>query len=76
MRTFRYECKYILYFQTMYVYCVYPVMLNSSKQLSTYVTRAETSIVPIVFDDVLYDVRAYIIIVSYMNQIPERGYRV
>jgi hypothetical protein len=76
MRTFRYECKYILYFQTMYVYCVYPVMLNSSKQLSTYVTRAETSIVPIVIDDVLYDVRAYIIIVSYMYQIPEKGYRV
>ena len=59
----------------MYVYCVYPVMLNSSKQLSTYVTRAETSIVPIVFDDVLYEVRAYIIIVSYMNQITEKGYR-
>jgi hypothetical protein len=76
MRTFRYECKYILYFQTMYVYCVYPVMLNSSKQLSTYVTRAVTRIVPIVFDDVLYEVRAYIIIVSYMNQIPVKGYRV
>jgi hypothetical protein len=51
-------------------------MLDSSKQLSTYVTRAETSIVPIVFDDVLYEVRAYIIIVSYMYQIPEKGYRV
>ena len=60
----------------MYVYCVYPVMLNSSKHMSTYVTRAETSIVPIVFDDVLYEVRAYIIIVSYMYQIPEKGYRV
>jgi len=56
--------------------CVYPVMLNSSIQLPICVTRAETSIVPIVFDDVLHEVCAYTIIVSYMNQIPEKGYRV
>ena len=43
----------------MYVYCVYPVMLKSSKQLPNCVARAEASIVPIVFDDVLYEVRAY-----------------
>ena len=76
MSTFLYECKYILYFQTMYVYCFYAVMLNSSKQLPNCVARAETSIVPIVFSDVLYEVRAYVIIVSYMYQIPEKGYRV
>ena len=53
----------------MYVYCFYAVMLNSSKQLPNCVARAETS-------DVLYEVRAYTIIVSYMNQIPEKNYRV
>ena len=58
----------------MYVYCAYPVMLNSSKQLPNCVTRAEISIVRIIFDDVLYEVHAYTIIVSYMNQIPEKGY--
>jgi hypothetical protein len=46
-------------------------MLNSSKQLPNCVARAEINIVPIVFDDVLYEIRAYTIIVSYMNQIPE-----
>ena len=42
----------------MYVYCVYPAMSNSSKLLPTFPNIAETSVV-IVFNGVLYEVRAY-----------------
>ena len=62
---FRNECKYILYFEIMYVYCVYPVMLNCPMQLPNCVIRAETSVVVIVFDGVLYEIRAYTAIASY-----------
>jgi hypothetical protein len=62
---FRNECKYILYFETIYVYCVYPVMLNGPMQLPNCVIRAETSVVVIVCDGVLYEVRAYTAIASY-----------
>jgi hypothetical protein len=56
---FRNACKYILYLETIYAYCVYPVKLNSPKQLPICVKRAETSVVVIVCDGVLYEVRAY-----------------
>ena len=61
----------------MYVYCVYPVMLNSPKQLPNCVKRAETSVVVIVFYGVLYEVRAYNAMFRFlplinMYQAPER----
>ena len=62
---FRNECKYILYFEIMYVYCVYPVMLNIPMQLPNCVKRADISVVVIVFDGVLYEVRVYTAIASY-----------
>ena len=62
---FRNECKYILYFEIMYVYCVYPVMLNIPMQLPNCVKRAEISVVVIVFGGVLYEIRAYTAISSY-----------
>ena len=49
----------------MYVYCVYPVMLNIPMQLPNCVKRAEISVVVIVFDGVLYEVRVYTAIASY-----------
>jgi hypothetical protein len=44
------------YFPTMYVYCIYPAMSNSSKQLPNCLSRTETNAVLINFDCVLYDV--------------------
>ena len=49
----------------MYVYCVYPAMSKSPKQLSNCLLRAEVGVVLIVFDGVLCDVRAYTVTVSY-----------
>jgi hypothetical protein len=42
----------LLYIQKIYVYGVYPVMLNSPYQLPNCVKRAETNVVLIVFDGV------------------------
>jgi hypothetical protein len=53
---FRSEWKWIIYFPTMYVYCIYRVISKSSKKLSNCLKRAETSVVLIVFDCVLYEV--------------------
>jgi hypothetical protein len=44
----------------MYVYCVYPAMPKSPKQLPNCLKIAETSVVLIVFNGVLRDVLAYI----------------
>jgi hypothetical protein len=75
---FRNVCKYILYLETIYAYCVYPVKLNSPKQLPICVKRAETSVVVIVFDGILYEVRAYNAIYPFLSLIntyhePERA---
>ena len=49
----------------MYVYCVYPGMLNIPMQLPNCVKRAGISVVVIVFNGVLYEVRVYTAIASY-----------
>lgn len=64
---FRRVCKWIIYFSTIYVYCVYTVSKNP-KPLPICLKRAETSIVLIVFHGVLYDVRAYIATVFTVAQ--------
>jgi len=56
---FRSNWKLIIYFPTIYVYCIYRVMSKSPKQLSNCLKRAETSVVLIVFDYVLCEVRAF-----------------
>ena len=50
---------YFFYFPTIYVYCVYRGMSKAPKKLPNCLKRAETSVVFIVFDCVLYEVRAY-----------------
>ena len=62
---FRSKCKWILYFPTMYVYCVYPTMSKIPKQLPNCVKRAETSVILMVFDGVLSEVCAYTVTISY-----------
>jgi len=49
----------MLEFPTMYVYCIYRGMSKAPKKLSNCLKRAETSVVLIVFDCVLCEVRAY-----------------
>ena len=61
---FRSEWKWIIYFPTMYVYCIYRVISKAAKKLSNCLKRAETSVVLIVFDCVLYEVRAYTAFIS------------
>ena len=56
--------KLILCLPTMYVYCVYPAMSESPKQLSDCLKRAEISVVLIVFDGVLCEFYAYTVNVS------------
>jgi hypothetical protein len=56
---FRSEWKLIIYFPTLYVYCIYRVMSKAPKQLSNCLKRAESHVVLIVFDGVLCEVRAY-----------------
>ena len=51
----------------MYVYCVYPAISKTLKQLPNYLKIAETSIVIIVFEVVLSDIRAYTVNVSYCH---------
>ena len=58
---FRSKCKLILCFLTMYVYCIYPALSKSTKQLPYCLKGAEISVVLIVFHDVLCEVRAYIL---------------
>ena len=43
----------------MYVYCYYRVISKAPKKLSNCLKRAETSVDLIVFDCVLFEVRAY-----------------
>ena len=43
----------------MYVYCIYRVISKAPMKLSNCLKRAETSVVLIVFDCVLLEVRVY-----------------
>ena len=52
-----------LYLLTMYIYCVYLVMLKSLKQLPNCLERAESIVVLIVFNGVLCDISIYTVIV-------------
>jgi len=54
----------------MYAYCVYPAVSKSPKQLSNCLKIAETSVVPIVFNRVLYCYR--FLSSLYMNQVLEK----
>ena len=63
----------------MYVYCIYRVISKAPKKLSNCLKRAETSVVLIVFDCVLLEVRVYKFIMLLlfltslkMNQVPEK----
>jgi hypothetical protein len=58
------QCKLILYLSTLYVYCVDPAMSKSQKQLPNCLKIAETRVVLIVLNYVLYRVHAYIVTVS------------
>ena len=73
---FRSEWNWIIYFPTIYVYCIYRVMSKTPKQLSNCLKRAEKSVVLIVFDCILCEVRAYKHKYCFwpslnMNQVPE-----
>jgi len=46
------------------MYCIYPAMPKSSKQLPYCLKRAETNVVQIVFHGVLCEVLAYTVTVS------------
>jgi hypothetical protein len=48
----------------MYIYCVYPAMSKSQKQVPNCLKRAEMSIVLIVFNGVLYHTCTYTVTVS------------
>ena len=62
----------------MYIYCVYPEISKSQKQLPNCLKRAETTIVLIVFNGVLCDLHTYTVTIFLlkinMNQVPERLY--
>ena len=49
----------------MTVYCVYSAISKSPKQLPNFLKIAETSVVLIVFNGVVCDVRAYTVTVSF-----------
>ena len=57
----------------MYVYCVYPAMSKSTKQLPYCLKKPETSVVLIVFYGVLCEVS---ILLAYRNQIPAMSWSV
>ena len=53
------EWKWLIYFPTMYVYCIYRVISKAPTKLSNCLERGETSLVLIVLDCDLCEVRAY-----------------
>jgi hypothetical protein len=57
---FRSEWKWIIYFPTIYIYmyCIYRGMSKAPKKLSNFLKRTETSVVLIVFECVLCEIRA------------------
>jgi hypothetical protein len=57
-----------IYVHTMYIYCFYPAMSKTRKTTLSYCLKsAETSIVLIIFDGILYDDHDYNVTISYMN---------
>ena len=63
---FRNEWKLVLYFHTMYVYCIYPAMEKKVPSIIAKLSkRVEISGVLIVFDGVLSEVRVHTVNVSY-----------
>ena len=62
---FRSECKLILYLTRMYVHCVYPAISETPKHLPNCLKIAETSVVLVVFNEVICDVSAYTVTVSF-----------
>ena len=58
-------CKSNVYLTIMYVYCAYPAISSSPKQLPNCLKIVETSVVLIVFNGVIFDVSAYNITVSF-----------
>jgi len=63
----RIEYKIILYLPTKYLYCVYPAMSISPRQQPNCLKIAETSVVIIVFNGVLCEIRANTDTVSYRH---------
>ena len=59
-----------LYFPSMNLYCVYPEMLNSIRQLPNCLKKSETVVVLFVFDDVLYEVVPRESGELYLDQLP------
>jgi hypothetical protein len=56
---------FIWYLTTMYVYCVYPATSKSPRQLTICLKITERSVVLIACNDVVCDVSAYSVIVSF-----------
>ena len=59
----------------MNVYCVYPTISKSPKHLLTYLKIIETSVVLIVFNGVICDIRAYILLPFLSVALHESGTR-
>jgi hypothetical protein len=73
---FRRECKWIWYFPTMYVYCVYHTMSKSTKQPSNCLERTETNVVLIICNGVLCPRLCWYLSLGSlnMNKVPEKPY--
>jgi hypothetical protein len=60
----------------MYIYCAYPSMLKSPKQLLTCLKISETSVILIGYHGVIYPDRPYtgtvFLLSLYMNQVPKK----
>ena len=61
----RSECKLILYLPTIHIYCVRPAMSKSPIQVPNCLKITETSVVIIVFNAGLCEVRAFTVTVSF-----------
>ena len=61
----RVQINFIIYLTTMYIYCVYPVISKSPKQLTNCLKIAETSVILIVFNGVICDVSTHTVIISF-----------
>ena len=62
---FRRECKLILYWTTMYLYCVYPAISKSPKHLPNCLKITEARVALIVFNGVICDVSTYTVTISF-----------
>ena len=57
----------------MYIYCVYPAILKDTTQRSNCLKIAATSVVLIVFNGVICDVSAYILLAFLCVALYESG---